>query len=351
MEERLSPPAAFLAAQPAFQALDRAALQELAAELESKDLLAGETLFACGDPRDAIFFILSGRIGLAAQIPQDRALPERVLGAGQAVGEIGLVAAGPHAGTAWVLENAKVLRLARTAFEILCEKYPEAVSGLPETIAPAAGETLLAGVVSDLLGQLDAAELAALLAEMECLQLKRGDVLIRQGEDADRMFVVVYGRLRIVTHDAGGAETIVDEIGRGDTVGERSLLTGDVRSATVYALRDSAVGVITRPVFENLKRQYPEVMTRLARIALRRVQRRAATPDAFHATDAAGFAVLPAGSPRGRRAGCGLRRAAGVCPLSLWHDPASQQRPPGGAPGHAGHRPGGRVAPLGTPAG
>ena len=113
------------------------------------------------------------------------------------------------------------------------------------------------------------------------------------------MFVVIYGRLRIVARDAEGTETVVDEIGRGDTVGERSLLTGDVRSATVYALRDSAVGVITRSLFENLKLQYPEVMTRLARIALRRVQRRAATPGAFHASDAVGFAVLPVGVPRG----------------------------------------------------
>jgi predicted acylesterase/phospholipase RssA len=57
--------------------------------------------------------------------------------------------------------------------------------------------------------------------------------------------------------------------------------------------------VITRSLFENLKRQYPEVMTRLARIALRRVQCRAATPGAFHTADALGFAVLPAGVPPG----------------------------------------------------
>ena len=59
------------------------------------------------------------------------------------------------------------------------------------------------------------------------------------------------------------------------------------------------MGVITRPLFENLKRQYPEVMTRLARIALRRVHRHAATPDAFYASDAVSFAVLPVGAPRG----------------------------------------------------
>ena len=267
--------------------------------MEPIDLHAGETLFACGDPRDAAFLILRGRISLTEPGPQGGALPVRVLSPGEGVGEIGLAARGPHTSTARALDDARVLRLGRIAFEGLCERHPESMYGLADFIAPVADETLLARVICDLLGERDAAQLAALLAEIECLELKRGDVLIREGEDADRLFVVIYGRLRIVARDAEGTETVVDEIGRGDTVGERSLLTGDVRSATVYALRDSAVGVITRSLFENLKLQYPEVMTRLARIALRRVQRHAATPDAFHASDAVSFAVLPVGAPRG----------------------------------------------------
>jgi NTE family protein/lysophospholipid hydrolase len=305
MEEWLSSPA-FLAAQPAFQALGPAVLEELAQRLEPADLHAGETLFACGDARDAIFFIMSGRIALVAQSPPGRALPARVLSAGQTVGEIGLMADGPHSSTARVLEDASVLRLTRIALSGLCEKYPEAVYRLPQTIAPAAIETLLAGVVCDLLGELDAAQRAALMAEIECLQLKRGDVLIRQGEDGDRMFVVIYGRLRIVARDAEGMETVIDEIGRGDALGERSLLTS-VPSATVYALGDSAVGVITRPLFEDLKFQYPEVTTRLTRIAMRRVQAYAArrdgtsivTVDAPLTTHAASVAVLAVGAARG----------------------------------------------------
>ena len=99
---------------------------------------------------------------------------------------------------------------------------------------------------------------------MECLELKRGEVLSRQGEDADRMFVVVYGRLRVVCRDADGTETVIAEAGRGDTVGRRQL--ADRRSAARHclALRDSAVGVITRPLFENLKFQYPDVVARLS---------------------------------------------------------------------------------------
>jgi lysophospholipid hydrolase len=299
LQEWLSAPAAYPAARLAIEALDPAAREALCRELEPVDLHAGEILFAPGDPRDAAFLILRGRIALTEQSPQDGDQEVRVLCAGEGVGEIGLVARGPHTSTAQALEDARVLRLHKIAFEGLCERYPQPMAGLADFIAPVTDETLLARVICDLLGERDAAQLGALLAEIACLPLKRGDVLIRAGEDADRLFVVVYGRLRIVTRDDEGIETVVDEIGRGDTVGERSLLAGDVRSATVYALRDSAVGVITRSLFENLKLQYPEVMTRLSRIALRRVQCRAAAPGAFHAADAVGFAVLPAGVPPG----------------------------------------------------
>jgi predicted acylesterase/phospholipase RssA/CRP-like cAMP-binding protein len=299
IEEWLSAPAAYPAARQAIEALDPSAREEMDRRLEPIDLQAGETLFVAGDPRDAAFLILSGRISVTEQALQGGAQPVRVFNAGEGVGEIGLVAHGPYTTTALALEDARILRLHRIAFEGLCEKYPEAMSRLAEFITPVAHETLLARVICDLLGERDAAHLAALLAEVECLDLKRGDMLVCEGEDSDRMFVVIYGRLRVMALDADGTETVIEEIGRGDTVGEGSLLIGDARSTTVYALRDSAVGVIKRPVFENLMLQYPEVKTRLARVALHRVQRLAATPGAFHASDAVGFAMLPVGVPRG----------------------------------------------------
>jgi lysophospholipid hydrolase len=165
--------------------------------------------------------------------------------------------------------------------------------------------SLLAEVICDLLGEQDADNLASLLAEIECLSLKRGDILIRKDEDRDRIFVVIDGRLRIAARDPAGTETIVDEIGRGDALGERSLLTGEIPSAIVYAVRDSAVGVVTRPLFENLKFQYPDATTRLTRIAQRRVQayaaRRSGTSIAtvdVPASAAACVAVLAIGAPQ-----------------------------------------------------
>lgn len=299
LEKWLSAPAAYPEARRAIEALDPIVRQQMDRGLEPIDLRAGETLFVSGDPRDAAFLILSGRIAVTAQSPQGHAMPVRVLSAGEGVGEIGVAARGPHTTTARALENATVLRLGRISFEGLCERYPEAMYGLADFIAPVADETLLARVISDLLGERDAAQLSVLLPEVKTQELKRGEVLYRQGEDANGMFVVIYGRLRMVARDAEGSETVVDEVRRGDTVGWKSLLTSDVRSTTVYALRDSAVGVITRPVFENLFQQYPEVMTRLSRIAMRRARHRDTMPSFFHASEAVSFAVLPVGVPRG----------------------------------------------------
>jgi predicted acylesterase/phospholipase RssA/CRP-like cAMP-binding protein len=299
LEEWLSLPAAHPDARRAIEGLPPSAQEDLDRGLEPIDLHAGETLFACGDPRDVVFLIVGGHIVLEASELTGQSPPGHVLSAGEGVGEIGLAAHGPHTTTARALDDARVLRLGRIAFEGLCEKYPEAMSRLAEFITPVAHEALLARVICDLLGERDAAQLGALLVEMECLELKHGDVLYRQYEEADRMFVVIYGRLRMVARDAQGTETVLDEVARGDTVGWKSLVTGDVRPTTVYALRDSAVGVITRPVFLNLSRQYPEAMTRLARIALRRARHRDATPGIFHASDAVSLAVLPAGTPRG----------------------------------------------------
>src|SRR5258706_13667489 len=78
--------------------------------------------------------------------------------------------------------------------------------------------------------------LEALLAELQPTRLPGGEVLFHAGESGDAMFVVLSGRLRVTVPLVNGAETI-REIARGESVGERALLTGEARSATVRANR------------------------------------------------------------------------------------------------------------------
>jgi len=285
--------AAQLRSADLFRAFDDATLHELEGELEPVHLPAGAILFRQGDARDAMYIIVSGRLVVTLREPTGSEVAVNERGPGQTVGETGLIAGGLRSNTARALADADLLRLSTAGFDRLCEKHPEAMAQLAQTIAPQMRETLLSGVLADLLGELDAASLHAIQAELKWRIVPRGEVLARKGEHADCMYLVVYGHLCIATQDAEGKEQGGDAVGRGDIIGEMGLLTGQPLSATIYAVRDSAVAVISQAAYQGLQAQYPDVTTRIARIAFHRVQRQAAAPDAFRTTEAVSVALVP----------------------------------------------------------
>jgi NTE family protein len=93
------------------------------------------------------------------------------------------------------------------------------------------------------------AERAKLAAELDTLSLKRGETLVRQGETADALYVVVTGRFAVTVD---GRRQMVAELGPGQPIGEIAFLAGGTRTATVTALRDSVVLRLKRAEFEDL---------------------------------------------------------------------------------------------------
>src|SRR4051812_24164840 len=93
---------------------------------------------------------------------------------------------------------------------------------------------------------LDAAVLADLEAELEWVTLTSGETLIRQGDPGDCLYVVISGRLRVVLEQGGKEVRVFREVGRGESIGEMALLTGEKRTATVYATRDTEVARLSQ---------------------------------------------------------------------------------------------------------
>jgi NTE family protein len=120
----------------------------------------------------------------------------------------------------------------------------------------------------EIFASLEASERARLAAELETLNLKRGDVLVRQGEVADALYIVVTGRFA-VTLD--GRRQLVAELGPGQPVGEIAFLAGGTRTATVTALRDSLVLRLGRAEFDALSAKSPGIWRALTAELARRV--------------------------------------------------------------------------------
>jgi CRP-like cAMP-binding protein len=86
----------------------------------------------------------------------------------------------------------------------------------------------------------------------------RGDLLFKQGDDADSGFVVQRGAFRI--DDGAGAETTA---GPGTLIGELALVVPMKRPASATALEYSSVIRITRSLFQRVLESDPAAAVRL----------------------------------------------------------------------------------------
>jgi predicted acylesterase/phospholipase RssA/CRP-like cAMP-binding protein len=112
------------------------------------------------------------------------------------------------------------------------------------------------------LGQDTRRELAR---QLEPVHAAAGDVIFRQGDLADGLFILVSGRLRVSMAGDGPERTVYD-LGRGGIVGEMALLTDRPRSATVHAARDSDLLLLRVPSFTSLVERSPALVAGMIRL-------------------------------------------------------------------------------------
>ena len=93
--------------------------------------------------------------------------------------------------------------------------------------------------------------------------LTRNDLLFRQGEPADELYVVQRGRLAIVTQSPDGRASMVALLEPGDLFGELPLFDGRGRSADVRALEPSEVVAVPFGPLRKAIEHQPEVLWQL----------------------------------------------------------------------------------------
>jgi CRP-like cAMP-binding protein len=74
-----------------------------------------------------------------------------------------------------------------------------------------------------------------LSVDVKIIRFEAGDQIIQLGDLAQSMYLISEGHLEVGILGADGSNLIVANLWPGDCVGEMSLLTGEPRSANVYA--------------------------------------------------------------------------------------------------------------------
>jgi CRP-like cAMP-binding protein len=99
-----------------------------------------------------------------------------------------------------------------------------------------------------------------------------GEVICRQGEPGDRMYVVQAGRA-LVVHEANGREVQLTELSAGDVFGEMAIFDRKPRSATVRAKGPARVLTLDKRAFLRGVHEDPSLAYRILREMSQRIRR------------------------------------------------------------------------------
>jgi CRP-like cAMP-binding protein len=130
------------------------------------------------------------------------------------------------------------------------------------------------------------------------MQVNGGQIICREGEPSDAIYMVLHGRLRTIHEKKEGEIEILGEFGQGDSVGELEVLSklvfiwkiyrilwtrkliiyylflaGVPTSSTLHAIRDTELARMPKTLFNALALRHPEITLQISRmVAFRSLQ-------------------------------------------------------------------------------
>ena len=95
--------------------------------------------------------------------------------------------------------------------------------------------------------------------------VKRGDTIAREGEAADRLYLVIEGLLKLSQLSADGREVIVRLVGSGEPFGGMASVRGAPYPVTAVAAASSRLVAWPRAVLDRLLDRTPQVRANIMR--------------------------------------------------------------------------------------
>lgn len=149
-----------------------------------------------------------------------------------------------RAGSLWAMDRVSFRRIVLKAAFKKRRMYEELLEHVP------------------MLKTLEAYERMSLADALHSKVFADGDVIIEQGEEADGMYFIEDGSVRITLRKDSGAEETVSRLTKGKYFGELALIENKPRSANVIAEGKVKVAFLERESFERLLGPCLELMKR-----------------------------------------------------------------------------------------
>jgi CRP-like cAMP-binding protein len=128
----------------------------------------------------------------------------------------------------------------------------------------------------------------ALVAAGHLRRYPKGSLVFSEGEEGHDVLIIRTGAVKVVVGAVSGREVILDVLHSGEMLGELSAVDAGPRSATVFALEQTEVLVVSHRDFRALLAEHTSIGVALLKVLARRLRGAARRQLEFGSNDALG---------------------------------------------------------------
>lgn len=252
---------------PIFKDLPPEAFEMLTSRMIRRKEEAGKVVIREGDPGNAFFVLISGRVQVEKNLSSGQKIQLAELPPGSFFGEFALLSDRKRHATVVTLEPSEILEISRKIMGELIKRYHDVARILRRFYRKRLLATLLAS--APFFEPLTAEEKKKLTGKLRFRRFTSGQLVLQEGSEGGGFFLILIGEVK-VTVQINEEEKELARLGDGMYFGEMSLLRGQPAMATVTAIKPTEVVQLETSDFYRILSNYPQIWEEVNREARRR---------------------------------------------------------------------------------
>ena len=202
----------------------------------------GAVIIQQGDAGHTCYVVRSGECDVVVEDASGEKTQVGLLRAGALFGEVALLEESPRMASVKARGEVEVVAMDRATFLALVESGGWDRADVMDRVRMHAFLKKL-----DLFRGLSPENMATVIGSLSVVRADKDQVLVREGEEGDTMFIIFTGRVEVLKEGMGR----VAELGEGNYFGEIAVVTGRARTATCRCLEPSVLASLPARVYQD----------------------------------------------------------------------------------------------------
>lgn len=231
-----------------------ASQKDVFSKVKSRELETGTLVFKHGESEPTSYYLISGKVDLVS--PEGETV--RTISAGSKEATYRIAHQFPRTCSATMAEDGVIVEFPNELLDVALTwdqtgRFEVGELSEPSDDAASDADWMTRVLQMPIFQRIPPANLQSLFMQMESVESKLGQVVVRQGDEGDYFYVINSGRC-IVTRESPSHDKPVKlaELGPGSCFGEEALISDDKRNATVTVMEAGTMTRLAKEDFQKL---------------------------------------------------------------------------------------------------